>query len=257
MTIKNALWFSFDNKYSTDFGIINVNVDSGMMEENFLANKQINEETIRGKEKPYHQDIQREPIVLNLNFAFEDKWDTDKIREVARWLDVNYYKELFFSNDVNRIFYAMPVDEARLIHNGLSQGYISLTMRTNSPYSYSPVYIDEYDLSTNLTTTNITFENLGDTDLYPELWIQKIGAGDISIVNNTNGGQEFKFTNLADQEEVYIDNENSIIITDIVDTYRYDNFNNNYLKLLKYSVNNLTVTGTAILKLRYQFRTLG
>ena len=255
MTIKNALWFSYDGIKSIDYGIINVNIDTGILEETFLSNRQINEIIIKGRDKPYFQGIQKNPLILNLSWAFEETWDDELIREVTRWLDVDYYKELYFSTNINRIFYAIPIEEPKLIHNGLSQGYINLTMRCDSPYSYSPVYEKIYDFSNNsIEGTNIKFENLGDVDLYPELWIQKVGNGDVSIINN---GIEFKFTGLADQEEVYINNENNIIITNLYDTYRYDNFNNNYLKLLKYSVNNLTIKGDFYLKMRYQFCTTG
>lgn len=144
ITIRDALYFSYAGQKSVDYGIINVNLSSGMLEENFVPSRSIVEEKIKGRDQPYFMRTEVEPLQFSVSFAFEESWDSDKIREVARWLTQHdYYQELTFTTEegVNpeRIFYALVVDEATLIHNGLRQGYITLTFRCDSPYAYSPV----------------------------------------------------------------------------------------------------------------------
>lgn len=144
ITIRDALYFSYAGQKSVDFGIINVSLGSGMMEEEFVPSRSIVEEKIKGRDQPYFIRTEVEPLQFSISFAFEESWDTDKIREVARWLTQHdYYQELYFTTEdgINpeRIFYALVVDDATLVHNGLKQGYITLTFRCDSPYAYSPV----------------------------------------------------------------------------------------------------------------------
>lgn len=139
MAIRSSLYFEFAGKKSIDFGIINVNMSSGMQEETFVASREINETKIRGRDRPYFHGVKSDPLKIKVSFAFEDTFDTDKIREVARWLtDQTNYQPLIFSENNERIYYAMVVGDSTLIHNCLSQGYISLEFRCSDPYSYSP-----------------------------------------------------------------------------------------------------------------------
>ena len=150
----------------------------------------------------------------------------------------------------------MPVESTEIIHNGLKQGYITLTFRCDAPWAYTPFYITPiYDYSQNTSGVVLSIDNASDLLLYPEIWITKVGNGDISIINKTNGGAEFKFTGLLDGEIVYIDNENEYIETSLSNTYRYANFNNNYLELVV-GTNNLFITGTCKLQFRYRFKRL-
>lgn len=115
-----------------------------MQEESFAPSAEIIEETIKGRDKPYFQRVKRDPLKFSVNFAFMDTWDTRKISEVAEWLtSPEYYQELYFSNDIGvdpeRIFYAMFIEDSTLVHNCLKQGYIKLSVRCDSLYSYSPI----------------------------------------------------------------------------------------------------------------------
>ncbi|MCG7406384.1 phage tail family protein [Paenibacillus sp. ACRRX] len=144
MTIRNAEYFTYNGISSQTFGIVNVNVSGGLLEEAFAPTRNITEFRIAGRDKPYSQTIQKEPLKFHLTFAFEEGWDTSKIREVTKWLtEVDYYKELSFSTDPERIFYAIVVDDPTLLHNGMNEGYLTLTFRCSSPYSYSPVYTSQ------------------------------------------------------------------------------------------------------------------
>lgn len=246
--------FVYDGKYSSDYGLYNISLSNGMYEEVFTASRKIQEVTVRGNSKPYFQGFEYEPLEFELSFAFEDTWDDKKIREIARWLTQDYYKPLWFSENPDRWFYCVSIEDATLVHNGLKQGYVKLKMRCDSPYSYTPVMTSPiYDFSTG--TGVIDFVNDGDTILKPEIWIQKIGNGDVSIKNMTNKGTEFKFTGLLDAETVYVNNEREYIETSLPSTYRYENFNNNYLELV-YGKNRLEVTGECKINFRYQFKTM-
>lgn len=268
--IRESLYFSFANRKSTDYNIVNVSVsDGGLFEEQVISNKSINEISVRGNDTPYFINVKNEPKTIQLSFAFLDTWNEDLIEEVLQWLNVGFYEPLSFGGDLDRVYYAMPVDGINLIHNGLKQGYLTLNMRCNSPYSYSHEQITPWIECKNVNGgtfispyqwieagvpdgTIIEFYNLGHYNLYPEIWIKKNKDGDVTINNLTNKNKEFKFTNLKDQEEIYIDCENEIIETSLENVYRYDDFNDNYLELV-YGKNLLKVAGNVNLKFRYRY----
>lgn len=258
MAIRNSLNFSFNGRNSTEFGIFNVNVGSGMLEEVFTPTRNIKEVKVAGNDKPYHQGIEYEPLEFDLTFAFKNKFDRDTLRKVARWLSTDYYKPLSFSEHPEKIFYAMFINASDLVHTGADQGYIKLSVRCDSPYSYSSYMIDPViDLSANVAGgTTVYFENLGDTICRPEMNIVKVGNGDISIINLLNNNIEFKFTGLINNEEVYVNNERKQINTSLLNTYRFNNFNNNFLELLPYTISQLKVTGNCKIQFRYQFKYL-
>lgn len=136
-----GIHFSYDGVKSSDMGLINVQIDGGMFEETFLFSKEINEVEVAGRDKPYFQSVTKAPLEFELTFAFEDGYDERKIREVARWLNQDYYKPFYTTSNPNRIYYCMLEGDSTLIHTGIQQGYITLNMRCDSPFSYTPEYI--------------------------------------------------------------------------------------------------------------------
>lgn len=257
MAIMESINFSYAGKYSSDFGIYNVSMSSGLYEETFMGSRSISETKVVGSSKPIFHRIEQEPLKFKLTFAFKDTWDDKLIREVARWLNQSYYKPLFFSEQPDRIFYCLPVDDISLIHNGLKQGYLSITMRCDSHYSYTPIVKSPvYDFSRTEQEKVITINNYGDLVCKPEVFVTKIGNGDITIRNLSNLGEEFKFTGLLDGESLYIDCDREHIETSLVNTYRYDNFNNKYIRLPENTECYLEVEGSAQIQFRYQLKVL-
>ncbi len=255
--MREGLHFSYRGVYSVDMGLINVNIENDMLEEPFIASREIKEIKVRGRNKPYFQGIEMEPLSFPISFAFKEKYDEKKIREVARWLSPQYYEPFFTIDNPNKIWFCLPVEEFMLIHNGLKQGYVQLTMRCDSSFTYSQQSVSPiYDFSNNTSSgTSFIFDNLGDVNLKPEMWITKVGNGDISIVNETNGNKEFKFVGLVDGETIYVSNENEYIRTDVSMIYRYDNFNDGYLSFVV-GKNHLIAYGKFKMNLRYRFITL-
>jgi hypothetical protein len=113
----------------------------------------------------------------------------------------------------------------------------------------------EYNFSVNpVGGSLINFINNGDVDCYPELWITKVGAGTVSITNQSSG-QYFEINNLQDGEVVYFDNENEYIQSSLTGVTRYNDFNDSFLGCPR-GVNNLSVLGNCKIEMRYQFKLL-
>lgn len=249
--------FYFNGQYSTELGIYLVRLRTGLTTSPFLAEKELIEESIMGRDKPYFFGVRRSPLTLTLTLACEEPWTFERKRELARWLSTDSYELLYSAKEPFKWYYAQYVGGIDLSHNTVMQGYIEVQMRCNSPYAYSPVFNTEYNLSEITEPTTIIFTNEGDLEVRPEIWIKKIGAGNVTIENLTYADiPVFEFVDLADQETVYISNEDEQIETDLTDMYRYENFNDNYLVLPR-GVNTLQVTGACIITMRWQYKVLG
>jgi predicted phage tail component-like protein len=272
MTISQCLYFTYDNvNFYEQFGIINVNIDSGLYDESFIANRNLMEQKIRGNPIPYFQEIKDEPLEFKLSFAFSDSFDDDKIRSVARSLKKDYYAPLVFSDNPERIFYAICVDNPRLIHTGSGTGNITLNFRCNSPYAYSSVYTSSiYDTDTTadssffatlfltptfspLGVTNITLVNNGDLSMRPIIYAKLLASDTFSIINLSNGGQQISFSGIAIGETITIDCQNEEIESDIsTTTYRINNMTGEFLEIIRGN-NILQVIGNIQLQFKYEY----
>lgn len=256
VTIKESLDFSYAGKRSDYMGLLNVTTKSGLYEENFIANKSIIEEKIPKRDKPYFFGVEYDPLTFPLTFSFNEKWTDKSIEEVALWLHQTTYQPLFFTNNINRIFYCMPVDDFSIIHNGLKQGYLELTMRCDTFHAYTPVYQEVFDFTTNTVDgMDFTFINKGHLPCKPMMKLETVDGGDISIINYSDSGKEFKFTGLVNNETLIIDNENEHIKTDLAQTYRFSNFNNQYLSFPR-GVNRCKVYGKCKITFQTEFKLL-
>ena len=234
-----------------------------MQEEFFMHSRELITTQIKGRDELYLQYKKNNTFNFSVTFAFENTFTNNDLRVLKRLLNSEYFIPLQFINEsddqtsLNYIYYIMLSDESTLTHNCLNQGYVSLNFISNSPYCFSEYMKSQlYDLSVNDTYTNIQFDNLGDVDCKPEIYIEKVGNGNLSIVNMSNSGIEFKFTGLLDGEQLEVSSEYEIINTSLVATYRYDSHNGNFLVMLPYSVNYLRVTGTAKFYFKYQYKYL-
>lgn len=254
--MKQGLDFIYNGISSKDMGVIQVSTSGGLFEESFVASKTINEEKIRGRDKPYLFSVDYSPLSFPLTLYFSDGFTDKNIKEVSRWLHQSYYKPFYTLDNPERAFYCMTTDDITISHNGLGQGYISLTMRCNSPYTYSPYYEDIVDFTNNISTgSKFKVSNFGDIESHPEIWIKAKQDGEIKIINTSNNGSELKFSNLFINETIYIDNENEDIETDIPNKYRFDDHNGEFLSLV-YGVNNLHVYGKCEIKIKYRHKFL-
>lgn len=255
--IKNSIWFEYDNENSQDYGIINCNLSKGLMEEPLLAQSEIIETQIRGRVKPYFQEIKEKPLEFDVIFAFENGWTDESLRKVKRWLKKSYYSKLRFSENPERLYYGVFVGEPKLVHNGVNQGYFTWYFRCDSPYAYSPIYINHYDFSKN-DINYFEFNNLGDIEVSPIIEITKINKGKISIFNLSDSNKEFGFIELENEETVIVDCErkeiNSNLSTSPPFIYRYDNLINNYYMNIPLGVNYLKVEGKCLLTIKYEFK---
>ncbi len=172
---------------------------------------------------------------------------------LKKWLMQDRYRPLHFKSNPNKIYYCIFSSNASHIHNGLKQGYVSMQMLCNDICAYSPIIEKDFVVSGN---KKIGITNNGDLNIYPELWIEKTSAsGDVKIKNTTDNERVLELSDIDNNETVYIHNEEEIIETDKLNTYRYNNHNNIFLKLLS-GYNEIELEGNFNLHMKYQEKLL-
>lgn len=129
--------FRFNHIHSQDMGVFIARTNKGLYQESFLPQRKIVETKVANRNKPYFQRVELEPLSFKLSFVILD-WDNlQALRRVAKWLFTDTYKPLVFSSNPDRVFYAMVEGEPSLLHNGAKEGFVELTFRCDSPFSYS------------------------------------------------------------------------------------------------------------------------
>lgn len=165
MTLSDSRYFTFNSIRSKDLSLLHVTLESGMQEQYFAASQSINEDSIRGRHKPYFQGVTKKPLELTVHIAFEHDWDQDELRKIRSWLtEPDYYVPLSFSDHPEKIYYVLYMDEPLLTHNTANQGYITLRFRCNDAYAFSPLITSPlYDWVENQTVITHSQFNTGHT----------------------------------------------------------------------------------------------
>jgi phage-related protein len=253
MNFRDTLHFSYAGQKSIDYGIINVNIDGGMLMEPFVSGRRLQETNIRGRDKPYFQGVSKDPLGFAVSFAFLDNDSFKNMSKVAKWLcEQKYYQPLFFTSDISRIYYALPIESSELFYTGGQEGYFTLNFRTSAPYAYSPLILSQlYESDGSL---EIKLNNNGQLPIKPEIYVNvpdvEYSAG-FSIHNLTNENKGFAISELAGNENLYINADKEFINTSLENTYRYDNLDGDFLELLP-GHNRLKIQGDINLYFRYQ-----
>ena len=258
MAVSESLKFFYDGvDFYEKYNLLNIHIDSGMFQETFLASRNIKEQKIRGNNKPYFQEIEDGVLSLKLTIGFENGFDEDKLRSLARDLKKDFYRKLIFSENPERVFFAILVDEPTLVHTGNNVGYISCSFRCDSPYTYSNTYTSKlYDLSSNTSQgTEIIFTNNGDLPCDAIIQVQVIDNNSFSIVNKSDSGKTISFSSLSDNEIITIDTENEEVETSLPDLHRFSNMTGDFYDF-PIGINRLQIFGNIILQFKYEFKRL-
>lgn len=224
--MKESTQFVFNGVSSEDMGVKLISLD-GLMTESFLPNRNIVENYFNGNDKPYFERIEKEPIEFDLTIMIEDWKSKDNLRQIARWLNIDYYKPLKFESDMDKTYQAIVIGESAINHNGLKEGYLTLTMRTDSPYAYGD--LKSYDLKSN----PIVF-NHGDIDIKPSFIFKNGLSGTNSFdVTNLTTNQSFKLNNINPQEHVMVNFDRDEVVSSFEDVgvYRFKDLSGDEITL--------------------------
>lgn len=248
--IRQYTNFQYNGSNSIDMGVTHCSVDSGLYEELFTARRTLVE--TQTENRRYFKKIINEPLEFPMALYFDQELTQENIQAHVKWLFPDYYKPLYFENQVDRIFYCMPIDEPIIRHNGAGQGYLVVNMRCFDAYIYARPVTHTFDLSANTVSgMTIVLDNTGDIDVYPVLEITNLVDNQtVKIVNNVTN-EETTFTGLSLGEVVTLDNDKEEISTSVPGVYRFSNHNDVFLRIVGLQ-NQFTVYGQCNLEFTYQ-----
>lgn len=226
-----SISFTYDGISSDDMGVVMFNPGSGLYKESFLPTRKIVEKQVAGRSKRYFKRMEEEPLSIPFAIYIEQWQIRDNLREIVRWFDQEYYKPFWFETNPDRIFYAIVEGASDLNHNGCKDGYINLTLRCDSPYSYSQPLTYKKEVR-GIHEDGIS--NDGDKTIKPLIKFKKIGNGNINIKTYLEDKQvnNFEIKDLLDGELVEVDCENESIKTNYEEQGRYllDNHNDDWIE---------------------------
>jgi phage-related protein len=231
-------------------GVTHVSVSSGLYEDDIGANRSIVEQQNSQTDRRYFKRISLDPNEFELNLLLDDDVTENQIESIFSWLLNDYYEELFFENEIDKIYYCMPISKPKIMHNGMNEGYISIQMRCFDGYLYSREMTKTFDLSANPSSgTTITLPNDGHVEVYPLLSIA-LNDTALTILNLTTN-ESTELTNVMSGETITLDNENEEITSSLAGVYRFDNHNDVFVRILTPS-NQFKVTGKCTLTFTYR-----
>lgn len=236
--------FIFNGIKSSDMSQYLVRMDSGAVSSPFFGGQDIQEDRMKGKLTPYHFGTELEPIEFTIEICPLDKeWTPQLKNELGRWLIHDKYKSFQTADDLGKFYFCIATEMPNFEMYG-NHGYIPITFRTNSAFAWSPTYIDDFDLSTNETTTIIELNNQSNINrnYRPKIEFEVVEGTDVQIKNLSNGGEVFLFEGLTVGEIISVDNENEVVISSLVGSNLFAKFNKNWLELV-YGTNRLEISG--------------
>jgi len=252
-----ALNFIYDNISSEVFSVKIVNFNSsGLQENNFGGNVIPIYESIKRKHNVFLYGTQpSQPLEFELNIATEgEELDSYSLGALGKWLFGHQdWKWL----QIEQVSYEGLWFKCLLLDpQVISVGNMNIGFKCKVFCDSSYVYSDEFTYNHNITTSNqqITFNNLSDANLYLYPYISFTTSStttSFSIKNSSDSDREFKFTSIANNETITVNNDLKII-TSSTSNNRLSNFNLKWLRLVP-GTNNLVVNGNGSMFLRMRF----
>lgn len=212
--IRSSEEFWYNGHSSKEMGLLNVNIEmNDALSEPFLGNRTINEEKLKWNPKPFFYNAQEACKTFTLDFAFDfyDNVAMNKtaLRRIAMWFgDTRQYHDLWFAEDCfldtngnyditnpRRKYRAMITGDSNINHFGLQEGWISLSIKTDSPYCYSPIMggriWNEDERANDNDGSYIYFGNYADMVIKPQIQIT-VGQKDPDDITDDPHNQSIK-----------------------------------------------------------------
>jgi hypothetical protein len=254
--------FTFNNISSTPTGLQLVRTESGLVATPVAGGKNVHEEYVPYRDKPYFYISNMQPLEVTMSFmitATPNAW-TDAVRQqVFDWLySPRQYCDFISSDNLAKVYKIIFTSPLEFNTISLTEGYFTLS---GQMYPHAYTILTSTPVSVTSTPTNITIineQNVRNYDntyyYYPIIYADLTGAASsIKIVNTSDSNRVFEITGLDALEELYIDNELKIINSSVTGANRFATLTSKqWLRLIKGS-NVLRIDTTCDLVIQCQY----
>ncbi len=234
-------WFRF-NGFDSKGKYMICTKGNGDLTSQFGVNRSINEEDGVGN-VPVFYGVKDECPTLEMSITKVSNKDgiepfTDsELMELTRILCKKEYKPF----ECGGLVYYVIFTQGSLWRVGSGEGVITLNMRLSSPHAYSPIMLDSVRCSEE-KIFDVYNGSMYDDFIYPDIEIKMLQGNSIKI-ENVITGQVLEFTNLDNNEHIYIYNDNMKQMVSKLDRKKnvYSKSNKEFLKL-PYGRNRIKIT---------------
>lgn len=259
----DSVGFKVNGKHSSEFGIINVQLNSALFEEDFLPNRALKEDVNPFTGERFFLGYTYEPSTFELTLAFQDPWNNEENYEkVQSWLRFEGYREMIFDNYPNFSYYVTYIDAPKISHNGLKQGYITIQFQQSTSERYGKVYERKVFIgSGTIRKEHKSYERSGKegieihlkgtSDCFPIVVIEKYGASKTVKIKNKMNSTGIELDNISLGDVVTVDCDFETIDSELNDTFFYNDLKEIGLKLSP-GRNVLLFEGEALVRIKYQ-----
>lgn len=234
-------WFRF-NGFDSKGKYMICTKGNGDLTSQFGVNRSINEEDGVGN-VPVFYGVKDECPTLEMSITKVSNKDgiepfTDsELMELTRILCKKEYKPF----ECGGLVYYVIFTQGSLWRVGSGEGVITLNMRLSSPHAHSPIMLDSVRCSEE-KIFDVYNGSMYDDFIYPDIEIKMLQGNSIKI-ENVITGQVLEFTNLDNNEHIYIYNDNMKQMVSKLDRKKnvYSKSNKEFLKL-PYGRNRIKIT---------------
>lgn len=247
--------FSYNGITSTSKNIINVRTESGTIKQSFATKRSIVKEKVFYTAQTFDYGNNYEDLSFTLEITKSDgeAFTLSERNDLISWLFKKDYCEFKTADYPDCVMYARAVSEPIFDNVGYNAGTITIDFETNSPFMF---YAKQIITLTNGQSTIINNNtNVDEYKIYyPNVEVTMTGDSSFSITNSQNGVVT-SFTGLDNNETIGMNAKMRLIVTSKTGTYRYSNFNGNWLRLNQ-GGNLISVSGNCTVTITIQIPVL-
>ncbi|HZJ98881.1 MAG TPA: hypothetical protein VFC79_02690 [Tissierellaceae bacterium] len=252
--------FYLDGKNSMDYNLYSVELGDSV--NTVASGVNLIEKETAFSYNPLFQQIKREPYDIPLKLALVNEylqpldWTPLMQERALSFLLHKEYKEIVFERDLDRVQYVIPNSEVTL-YSFLNKGYIELTYRTNSPYSYRPKKEITINAENADTTIFLITDEIMPEEIYPTIELERVGQtnSELKIYKDDNPSDYISFSSLGSIENIKILCGQQIIKDvdsgNFIYNYKTPNVGDKWLSL-KAGQNKITLSQGWKAKIKYQ-----
>ncbi len=248
--------FTFAGRSCREFGLMLYDIDGRGQEDVAFGNKgSIVETRTNRRVKPIHFGVSyhREPLQFKLVFGAERPLDRFEMEEVALWLTGRQeYQWLTVEQpDMEEVQYRCLITSLTPISVGWLPYAFEAEVTCDCPYAYGPPVEESFQIRGETRLLIRDGGSVWETVRPAMVFVPESGTESLSIVNEDDGGREFRLDGIPAGARVAVDGDSGIIEDTAGGANLYGGFNLSFLRLV-HGDNHLTVRGDGALTLSWR-----
>lgn len=250
--------FVFDGVPSETHSLYISSQDGGSVDVTGSSDVELFTESVLRRSTPYLLGVQQSPVLeFDVSLNSPREITSVDLGIIQAWLfgHKQYKKLQIVQSDIQEVYYNCFLKNPRVNKDGNIIRGIRATVVCDAPWGWTFDKTKTYSYSSGDINENIIFNNISDDNgyLYPtvQFTMNEFG-GNFTITNSSDGGRQFIFTDLTQNEVVTVNNDLNIISSSL-GLRRLGSFNKKWFRMVR-GVNQINFSGNVSeVKFTYKF----